>query len=57
MRVGLEPTHITVPAPEAGALTARPSHLEAYSDYCGRKIYIPLHCHLESTQFEAKIWC
>jgi hypothetical protein len=31
MRVGLEPTHITVPAPEAGALTARPSHLVAYS--------------------------
>jgi hypothetical protein len=33
MRVGLEPTQINLLAPEASALTARPSHLVAYSDF------------------------
>jgi hypothetical protein len=32
MRVGLEPTQINLLAPEASALTARPSHLVAYSN-------------------------
>jgi hypothetical protein len=32
MRVGLEPTQINLLAPEASALTARPSHLIAYSN-------------------------
>jgi hypothetical protein len=33
MRVGLEPTQINLLAPEASALTARPSHLVAYSNF------------------------
>lgn len=42
MRVGLEPTQLSLLAPEASALTARPSHpvLDLDGSFCGHKIYI-----------------
>ena len=38
--VGLEPTHITVLAPEASALTARPSDLMLLMERLAAKQYI-----------------
>jgi hypothetical protein len=44
MRVGLEPTQISLLAPEASALTARPSHLMLFMENIhGKNIYI-LEC-------------
>ena len=40
IRVGLEPTHITVLAPEASALTARPSDLMLLMERLAAKQYI-----------------